>query len=126
MDHTTLLELKKTLEKEHDKLVEELKSIATPDPRMRGDWDANFPQFEERLASYGSHGKLEEEADEVEEYEVRLEAEHSLESRLLEVNRALERMKDGSYGVCKMCKKGVALARLQANPAADAHIGPCQ
>ena len=122
MDHVTLLELKKMLEKEHDKLVEELKSVATRDPRMRGDWDANFPQFEERLASYGSHNKLDEEADEVEEYEVRLEAEHSLESRLLEVNKALERIKSGGYGVCRICKKEISLARLQANPAADVHV----
>jgi RNA polymerase-binding transcription factor DksA len=123
MDETTKQELKKSLEEEHDILVGELKSIAKPDPKMAGNWDARFPQFEAgQTSEYGSHGKLEEEADEVEEYEVRLEAEHSLESRLLEVNKALERMTTGTYGNCHVCKKNIPLERMRANPAADTHV----
>lgn len=109
MDETIKQELKKALEEEHNLLVSELKSIAKPDAKISGDWDANFP-------------RLEEEQDEVEEYEVRLEAEHSLESRLLEVNKSLERMKTGEYGKCRVCKKEIPLERLRANPAADTHI----
>lgn len=112
--------LKKALIEEHDKLVAELKSIASPDPRMKGDWDAKFPKFEPVETGASSH--LEEVADEVEEYETRLEAEHTLESRLLAVNKALERMQQRTYGTCIKCKKEILLERLQANPAAEAHV----
>ena len=117
MDATLVQQLKKSLEEEHEKLVGELKSVATKDSKMMGDWDAKFPQFETQ--AYGSHGKLEEEADEVEEYETRLAAEHSLESRLLEVNQALGRIGKGTYGVCAQCRKEIIRERMQANPAAE-------
>lgn len=110
-------ELKNALAQEHDKLVAELKSFAKPDAKMTGDWDSTMPQFEP--TEYGSHASLEEEADEVEEYETRLAAEHSLESRLLEVNKALERIKKGAYGKCAKCGKEIPRERLQANPAAE-------
>lgn len=123
MDQITLDKSKKLLEEEHDRLVGELKSIATKDKKMADDWDAKFPKFDPAATgSYGASGKLEEEADEVEEYEVRLAAEHSLESRLLEVNRALERIQNGTYGNCLVCKKELPIERLRANPAAETHI----
>lgn len=117
MDNATLEKFKTALKAEHEKLVGELKSVATKDPKMKGDWDATYPQFE--TGEYGSHGKLEEEADEVEEYEARLAAEHSLESRLLEVTRALERIEKGTHGSCGKCRKEIPAERLRANPAAE-------
>jgi RNA polymerase-binding transcription factor DksA len=120
MDQTLLNESKKKLEEEHNVLVEELKSIASRDPNMKGDWDAKMPQFEP--SEGGSHASLEEEADEVEEYETRLAAEHSLESRLLEVNKALERIRHGTYGTCAVCKKEIPIERMKANPAAETHV----
>jgi len=120
MDAATLKELETTLQKEHDELVRELKSIAIPNPRIKGDWNARFPAFGE--SETGSHSSLDEEADEVEEYEIRLEAEHSLESRLLQVNNALERIKKGTYGMCARCGKEIPLERLRANPSAEFHM----
>lgn len=110
-------ELKMALEKEHAYLALQLKSIAKPDPNMPGDWDAIHPQFEPEES--GSHASLEEEADEVEEYEVRLEAEHSLESQLLAVTHALQRIQNETYGVCGRCRKEIPAERLKANPAAE-------
>lgn len=121
MDQNTLNQIKNVLEKEHDKLVAELKSFAKPDAEMAGDWDTSMPQFEE--GESGSHASLEEEADEVEEYETRLAAEHSLESLLLQVNKALERIKKGIYGKCAKCGKEISPERLQANPAAEFCVG---
>ncbi len=119
MDQALLDESKKALKNEHNKLVAELKSFAKADPKMGGNWNAEYPKFEE--AESGSHAALEEEADEVEEYEERLEAEHSLESRLLEITKALERIERGDYGICMRCKKEVPPERLRANPAAEYH-----
>lgn len=117
MDQHILNELKEALQKEHDTLVAELKSIAKPDPLLKGNWDAAYPKFAEEES--GSHSSSDEEADEVEEYEARLAAEHSLESRLLEVVRALERVQKQTYGMCAKCHKPIPIERLRANPAAE-------
>lgn len=120
LNKALLQELKAALEKEHDRLVGELKPIARPDPQLKGNWDAQFPQFEPEES--GSHISREQEEDEVEEYEANLEAEHSLESRLLSVTRALERMEKGTYGACASCGGEIEHERLAANPAAEFHI----
>lgn len=117
MDTATLEQLKKLLRHEHDRLVAELKSIARPHPGIAGEWDTQFPKFEPTEG--GSHTAQEEEADEVEEYEARLGAQSSLETRLLEVNRAMERIALGTYGICASCKKPIPMERLRANPAAE-------
>jgi len=117
MDKMTLQKLKQALEEERERLVTELKTIAKPDVRLTGNWDANFPQFEETES--GSHSARDEEADEVEEYEARLATEGSLETRLLEVSKALERMRLGAYGACAKCGKAISAERLAANPAAE-------
>jgi len=107
------------LEQEKIQLVSELTSIARPDKSVKGEWKVQFPTFER--SENISHAQKEEEADEVEEYEMRLAAEDSLESRLLEVNHALERIQTPQYGVCKKCRQPLGLDRLRANPAADYH-----
>ena len=117
MDQKTLQELKTALEQEHEKLVAELKTMARPDSRGAGHWDTAFPRFEENGS--GSHAAADEEADEVEEYEVRLASEGTLETRLLAINRARERMRLGTYGICDACKKPIPPDRLRANPAAE-------
>ena len=119
LDEKTLSELREALEKEKTQLVSELKSIASPDKSIKGEWKVKFPTFER--AENISHAQKEEEADEVEEYEMRLAAEDSLESRLLEVNHALERIETSQYGICKKCHKPLGMDRLRANPAADCH-----
>ncbi|GGD67102.1 TraR/DksA C4-type zinc finger protein [Paenibacillus nasutitermitis] len=42
----------------------------------------------------------------------------SLQNRLDEVNEALARMKEGTYGQCKVCGQPIGYERLQALPAA--------
>lgn len=120
MDTSHLEEYKKMLEQERERIISELSSIAKPDPAMKGNWIADFPQMES--GQTGSHTSRDEEEDEVEEYEARLEAEHSLESRLLHVTKALHRIDTGTYGTCGTCGKDIPSERLQANPAAEFDI----
>lgn len=115
MDRLTLERHKKALESERDLLVGELKGFARLETKS-GDWQAQYPQFE--AVETGSHAAADEEADEVEEYEARLATENSLETRLMEVTRALERITLGGYGICLKCQKPIPPQRLQANPAA--------
>ena len=46
MDNAFINECKALLEKERNLLVEELTTIADPNPAMTGDWNARFPKFE--------------------------------------------------------------------------------
>ena len=117
MDNVFINECKALLEKERKLLVEELTTIADPDPAMKGDWHARFPKFEVVETSSSSGREIEQ--DEIEEYEMRLAEEQSLESRLLEVSKALERIQKGTYGTCKKCGKAIPIDRIKANPAAE-------
>ena len=40
----------------------------------------------------------------------------SLKSMLEDVDRALDRIEDGSYGICSQCGKKISAARLEARP----------
>lgn len=120
LDQKDLTTFKIALEKERGQLTAELSAIAKPDPAIKGNWIADFPQME--TGETGSHVSRDEEEDEVEEYEVNLAAEHSLESRLLAVTRALHRIHTGTYGICANCKKEIPIDRLNANPAAEFDI----
>ena len=120
MDNMQLDTLKQTLQAEHSRLVTQLSSIAKPDPKIKGNWIADFPQME--TGETGSHTSRDVEEDEVEQYEVNLEAEHSLESRLLAVTRALHRIDTGTYGKCSQCGIDIPMDRLKANPAAEFDI----
>lgn len=119
IDPEILIELKNFLEKEHELLINDLSAIARP-TLAKDDWQVKFPKFE-REENY-SHSQSEEEADEVEEYETRLAAGQSLESRLLEVKQGLERIHTKQYGLCRKCGKEISLERLKANPAAEYHV----
>ena len=120
MDTSDVQKYKKMLEQERDRVIAELSSIAKPDPNMKGNWIADFPQME--TGESGSHASRDEEEDEVEEYEAKLEAEHSLESRLLNVTKALHRIESGTYGTCAQCGNHIPAERLEANPAAEFDI----
>ena len=120
LDQNMLAGLKQKLLAEKKILERELSSIATPDPKMKGDWDTRFPNMGEK--SDFASGALEEREDEIEEYTTELSEEYSMESRLKEVNAALAGMQKGTYGKCAKCGEDIPLERLQANPAAATDI----
>jgi DnaK suppressor protein len=43
---------------------------------------------------------------------------HTLQETLADVERALEKMDDGSFGACEGCGNGIPEPRLEAMPAA--------
>lgn len=107
-------ELKEKLEKEKMAVEEELKKFAKKDEKLPGDWDTLFPKWNGEAGSAG----LEKAADEVEEYEARLPVEFSLETRLRDIELALEKIKKGKYGTCEKCGKEIAEKRLKIFPEA--------
>jgi len=112
VDNSQIEELKNKLIEEKVRLEKELSEFAKKDPEVKGNWDAKFPQFGDITSNQ------EENTDEVEEYITALPIEHELETRLQDINSALEKIKKGGYGKCEGCEKEIALERLQVNPEA--------
>jgi len=115
MNKKLLEELRQKLEKEKVTIEEELKKFAKKDEKLKGDWDTRFPSFD---GGEVGGAALEKAADEVEEYEVRLPVEYSLETRLRDINLALEKIKKGKYGICEKCGKEIDEKRLKISPEA--------
>lgn len=114
MNQKLLKELKEKLEKDRTSLEEQLKTFADKDPNLKGDWDSKFPKFN---GEFGG-AALESAADEVEEYGSRLSVEHSMESKLKDVNAALDKIEKGGYGKCGNCGKRIDEKRLMVCPEA--------
>jgi DnaK suppressor protein len=64
-------------------------------------------------------GKREEGASEAQELEKRLSLENRTRERLAEIEQALAKIKDGSYGRCDICGQPIDRARLEALPQAN-------
>jgi RNA polymerase-binding transcription factor DksA len=110
----TCQKIKKKLETERALIEKELKSFSREDKKLKGNWDTFFPYFDGEIGS----AQLEKAAEEVEEYEARLPVEHTLESRLKNINLALKKIGKDKYGVCERCKKPINLRRLEICPEA--------
>lgn len=94
---------------EKEKIESELSSIATKDKKLDGDFDVNFPDY----------GRTpDDNAMEEENYAARVGIEGSLELKLRDVNSALEKIKNGKYGICEKCEKEIEESRLDAIPSA--------
>ncbi len=115
MNNKLLQELKENLEKQKAEIEKQLKGFATKDEKLKGDWDTRFPKF-----NGGETGSaaLEKAADEVEEYSTLLSLEHNLETRLRDINLALEKIQKKKYGKCEKCGKDILIERLKIYPEA--------
>lgn len=115
MLHMQHVEHKARLESELEQVVQELKSIASFNEET-GDWEA-LPVVEEL-------GEADENvaADTAEELTTRQAVVAQLETRYRNINRALEKIANGTYGICELSGEPIEEARLTANPAARTNI----
>lgn len=113
MEKNIIEELKQKLESEKITLEEQLGKFADKDKNLSGDWDTRFPKLN-RNESGGS--SLETAAIEVEEYNTLLPVEHNLELKLRNVDLALEKIKNKTYGKCENCGKEIPTERLLVSP----------
>lgn len=102
---------KKKLEEQKTLTEVQLSSFAKRDSDFSEDWETKYPDF-------GAGGKLEEEISEEEKYMAELPVEHILELKLKDINLALEKIKNGSYGICEVCQKEIPKERLELMPEA--------
>jgi len=99
--------LRTRLESEHKRLTDELKQSKA----------GAYPVDERREGS--PFGKREEEATEALELEKRLALEKDIRDNLAEIEHALAKLDEGSYGKCDICGEAIEPARLEALPQAN-------
>jgi DnaK suppressor protein len=99
--------LRSRLESEQKRLMGELEQLQA----------SARPSDERREGS--PFGKREEEATESFELEKRLALEKQIKDRLAEVEHALRKFEDGTYGLCDNCGQPIDPARLEALPEAN-------
>lgn len=110
MDKKFIKKIKKELEKERKIIIKELKRFASQDAKPRGDFDTLFPDIGDQQ---------DENAIEVTLYGNTLPVEYNLETRLQNIEKALERIKNNEYGKCRVCKQQISQARLEIIPESD-------
>ena len=99
--------IRSRLEAEKKRLNEELSQLTS-----------SVKPVEERREG-SPFGKREEEATETLELEKRLALENRIRGLLDEVERALKKLDEGTYGLCDMCGQLIDPARLEALPQAN-------
>ncbi len=113
MDQAVLQTIKqKLLDRKHE-LEAELKEVAGSVSATSGETSASFPD-------YGNDD--DENSAEVETFTTNLSLEKVLASSLRDVEAALQRIENGTYGICKYCGKPIDERRLLARPASSACI----
>lgn len=111
LDEKTLIEIKTDLLSRHAQISGELKELSNKDNHEADSLGAKFPE-------YGY--KPDENAQEISDYTTNLATEKILEKALEDINSALSRIENGTYGVCKYCKQPINVKRLIARPVASA------
>ncbi len=106
-------EIKARLEAERNRLTTELGKFTKKNPHVAGDFDAVFPE-------YGN--EEDDNAREVAEYTTNKPLELSLEKTLRDIDKSLERIKKGTYGICKYCDQPIDEKRLLARPTSSACV----
>jgi DnaK suppressor protein len=113
LDQGKIKLFEKRLLNEKGRLEKELDQIADKDKHLADDYDARFPNYGKEEV-----GSTDEFQDAIEAFDTAIGIENELELRLLDVNKAIEAIRDDNYGLCKNCNEPIPLERLEANPAA--------
>src|SRR3989338_8764397 len=117
MDQSSIEKFKNKLLEEKNFLEEDLSSFSHKDPVLKGNWETDFPSFGDQRS------EQDENANEVEQYMNDLPVEYSLETKLQNVDTALEKIENGTYGICEACETPIEQERLEAEPSAKTHVG---
>ena len=103
----TFEELGRRLNEERERLKKGLELLRASAPAV-GDFKEGSP-----------YGKKEEGATEAFELEKRLATENRLAGLLNDVEHAMHKLEEGTYGVCDVCDQAIAPERLEVLPQAS-------
>lgn len=101
-------DLRASLEAERDALEEELAEYGR---KVGSDWEGTS-------SSTGAEADPTDAADNIETLATNIPLVEELEIRYKEINKAIAKMENDTYGTCEVCKKPIDFDRLEANPAA--------
>jgi RNA polymerase-binding protein DksA len=114
IDQAAIDSIKEELLRRKTEIEKELNLVA------RKENDGGDDEYKATFPDYGD--KPDENAQEIAEYEANVAEEDLLEKTLRDINKALERIKSGDYGICKHCGKPIDPRRLKARPTAGSCI----
>jgi RNA polymerase-binding transcription factor DksA len=108
-------QFKAILQQEKDRLEEELSTIAHQKGTTDGaeSWEAVGTMTDDTIDADPN-----EVADKIEEFETNQAIAANLKVKLNEVNEALGRIEEGSFGICEIGGEEIEEDRLKANPSA--------
>ena len=109
-------QLRQLLITERAKLAEEIKSIARDAATSPRDASGD-------LSAYTIH--MADMAADTYDRELNMNIASSEQELLYQIDDALKRLDDGSYGICQQCNQPIAMSRLKAVPYASMCIA-CQ
>ena len=119
MEKDTKTHFKNRLEAEKAEIEADLSRLGQINPDDPEDWES----VKQDLNVLESDAN--EVADEFEEFVEDRAVLNELEDRLAEIDHALKKIKgkaDTAYGICEVSGKQIPKDRLEANPAARAHV----
>lgn len=113
MNKKIIEKIKKDLQDRKKQIEEDLAAFTKKDEHERDEHRAKFPDF---------GNKSDENVQEIGEYSTNLATEKVLEKTLRDINKTLDRIAMGTYGICKYCNKEIGEKRLLARPVSSACI----
>jgi DnaK suppressor protein len=113
LENEAIAKIKTDLITRKEQIIHDLKEVAKNDSHDAENIGAKFPE-------YGD--KPDENAQEITDYSTNLMTEKVLEKTLEDIDGALKRIEDGTYGICKYCHKPISAKRLVARPVASSCI----
>lgn len=109
----TISEAEKALLAQKKQILHELSELSRKDIHEADNMTTKFPE-------YGD--KPDENAQEINDYSTNIATEKVLEKSLEDIDKSLDRIKKGTYGVCKYCGNPIAEKRLLARPTASSCV----
>ncbi|HEV7213960.1 MAG TPA: TraR/DksA C4-type zinc finger protein [Chloroflexota bacterium] len=113
MDAEKLDQFRRRLLAERERLTTQVQDDVSTDVAVPGMASSDHALWE---ASGGSRNHLADDATELFLQEEELAIDNSLRSMIAEIDNALERIANGTYGKCERCGKQIPLPRLEARP----------
>jgi DnaK suppressor protein len=113
LDKKIIAEIEKSLLAQKKQILGDLDDISREDNHEADNMTAKFPE-------YGD--KPDENVQEISDYSADVVTEKVLEKSLEDIDKALERIAKGTYGICKYCGNPIAEKRLLARPTASSCI----
>ncbi len=103
---------KNLLEEDLSKIKESLNELGVKNPDVAGDWVERADDLDVVSAD------LNDVADRTEAYDERRATLAQLETRYNNITLALEKIEQGTYGICEVSGEQIEEDRLEANPSA--------